>query len=191
MGHPTECSPERQFQLTPRRSLTDVHVEPVPRLEWSLATEAHPHPTSHDASAPASLRRSWIHTAPQHRVLDLYRRLDGPDGRLPAPWWLRALARGEFESRAAAFAFEDEVHRLLTDRGGWVFVPWAGVGESGYWEYAPSERDARRAPTTVSLTDQHAGWLHVVPAYTDASPAPRPVAGVQGLQAMLGEVESW
>ena len=77
MVHQTECSPERRTPLPTRRPQTDVHVEPVPRLEWSLATEAHPHPTSHDATAPASLRRSWIHTAPQRKVLDLYRRLDG------------------------------------------------------------------------------------------------------------------
>ena len=191
MVHQTECSPERRTPLPTRRPQTDVHVEPVPRLEWSLATEAHPHPTSHDATAPASLRRSWIHTAPQRKVLDLYRRLDGPAGLLPAPWWLRALDRGELASRAAAFALEDDVHRLLTGRGGWVFVPWAGLGESGYWEYAPSEREARHAPTTVSFTDQHTGWLHVLPAHAEGAPAPRRVRGLHGLAAALAEVESW
>ncbi|WP_233626521.1 MULTISPECIES: hypothetical protein [unclassified Saccharopolyspora] len=191
MVHSTECFEDRRNPLPSRRFPPEVHLEPVPRLEWSLATEAHPQPAIAQAAAPAALRRSWIHTAPQRKVLELYRQLNGPSGRLPAPWWLRALDRGELGSRAEGFAVEDAVHALLTGSSGWVFVPWAGVGETGYWEYAPSERGGRQAPTTVSLTDQHPGWLHVVPASTDQPPAPRAVDGPGGLRTALPEVESW
>ncbi|MCA1188396.1 MULTISPECIES: hypothetical protein [unclassified Saccharopolyspora] len=189
MVHSTECSPERRDPPRFRRDQTDVLLEPVPRLEWSLATEAHP--VVAEAAAPASLRRSWIHTAAEQKVLDLYRKLHGSASRLPAPWWLRALDRGELSSRAEGFAFEDDVHRLLTSRDGWVFVPWAGTGETGYWEYAPSERGTRHAPTTVALTDDHPGWVEVVAAHTDGPPPPLPLSGTGGLLAALPVVESW
>ncbi|WP_243790435.1 hypothetical protein [Saccharopolyspora gloriosae] len=189
MVHSTECSPERRNPLLDRRSQTDVQLVAVPRLEWSLATEAHP--TVAEAAAPASVRRSWIHTAPEQKVLDLYRKLHGPASPLPAPWWLRALDRGELASREEGFALEDDVHRLLASRGGWFFVPWAGIGETGYWEYGPSERGARRAPTTVALTDQHTGWIQVVAAHTDGPPQPLPLSGPDGLLAALPVVESW
>ncbi|MFR9730500.1 hypothetical protein ACL03H_14850 [Saccharopolyspora sp. MS10] len=189
MVRSTECSPERRDSPLNRRNQYDVHVEAVPRLEWSLATEAHP--TVAWATSPASLRRSWICTAPEQKVLDLYRKLHGSTSRLPAPWWLRAVDRGELSSRAEGFALEDDVHRLLHERGGWVFVPWAATGETGYWEYAPSERGTRQAPTTVTLTDQHPGWIQVVAAYTDGPPQPLPLSGPAGLLAALPVVESW
>ncbi|MER7013052.1 hypothetical protein ABT324_16655 [Saccharopolyspora sp. NPDC000359] len=176
-------------QTGPGRSADDVQLEPVPRLEWSLATEAHP--PALEAAKPASMRRSWIHTAPEQQVLELFRKLHGAQRRLPAPWWLRALDRGELPSREAAFEIEDEVHAALRSRPGWVFVPWAGTGEAGYWEYAPSDRAPMQMPTTVALTDEHNGWLNVVPAHRDAEPVAIPVKGVAGLVAMLPQIESW
>ncbi|MCI2418897.1 hypothetical protein MOQ72_15750 [Saccharopolyspora sp. K220] len=161
----------------------------MPRLEWSLATEAHP--PALEAATPASLRRSWIHTAPEQQVLDLFRKLHGAQRRLPAPWWLRALDRGEIPSRGAAFEIEDEVHAVLGARPGWVFVPWAGIGEAGYWEYAPSDRGAMKMPTTVVLTDEHPGWLNVVAAHGDTEPVPVPVKQAAGLISMLPQIEAW
>ncbi|MEU5851621.1 hypothetical protein [Saccharopolyspora shandongensis] len=171
------------------RSTNDVQLEPVPRLEWSLATEAHP--PALEAATPASLRRSWIHTAPENQVLELFRKLHGAKRRLPAPWWLRALDRGEIESRKTAFEIEDEAHAVLGTRPGWVFVPWAGIGEAGYWEFAPSDRAPMRMPTTVVLTDEHRGWLNVVPAHGEGEPVPVPVKRSTGLVSMLGQIESW
>ena len=172
-----------------RSSRNDVHLEPVPRLEWSLATEIHPRAS--EPVGPASLRCSWIHSAPQDQVLALFRKLNGSARRLPAPWWLRALDRGEIPSRVSAFEFEDEVHALLSARDGWVFVPWAGPGESGYWEYGPSDRAPMKAPTTVVFTDKHPGWVHVVAAHHDAAPLPVPVDRAPGLLSALPRVESW
>ncbi|KEI45990.1 hypothetical protein [Saccharopolyspora rectivirgula] len=173
-----------------RGSLSDVQLEPVPGLEWSLATEAHP-PTEQQAVSPAALRRSWIHTAAEDKVLDLYRELGGSSSQLPAPWWLRALDRGTLPSRQAAFDFEDQVHAVLRDRSGWVFVPWTEVGETGYWEYAPSDREPMKNPTTITLTDEHPGWLNVIPAYRDTQPLPMPLDGVSGLLAALPQIEAW
>jgi hypothetical protein len=191
MTHSKECSVvQTQHNTAPvRRSVSDVQLVPVPRLEWSLATEAHP--PALEAATPASLRRSWIHTAPEEQVLDLFRKLHGAKRRLPAPWWLRALDRGEIESRDAAFAIEDEVHAVLGARPGWVFVPWAGVGEAGYWEYAPSDRAPMRMPTTMVLTDEHRGWLNVVPAHCDTEPVPVPVKQATGLVSLLPQIEAW
>ncbi|RRO13670.1 hypothetical protein EIL87_22010 [Saccharopolyspora rhizosphaerae] len=166
----------------------DVQLEPVPRLEWSLATESHPTPT--EAATPASLRRSWIHTASENQVLGLYRKLNGAQRRLPAPWWLRALDRGDLSSRAEAFAIEDEAHTVLSSRPGWVFVPWADISEAGYWEYAPSDCGSVTMPTTVVLTDEHEGWLNVVPAYRDEEPLPIPTS-TASLLSLLPQVESW
>lgn len=166
----------------------DVHLEPVPRLEWSLATEAHPPAT--EAATPASLRGSWIHTAPERQVLELFRKLNGARRRLPAPWWLRALDRGDIASRAAAFEIEDEVHAVLSSRPGWVFVPWVDISEAGYWEYAPSDRGSVKMPTTVVLTDEHEGYLNVVPAYRDEEPLPLPTSTTQ-LLSLLPQVEAW
>lgn len=172
------------------RTSSGVHLEPLPRLEWSLATEASPQ--AGEALTPDSTRQGWIHRASEEQVLTLFRRLDGSAGRLPAPWWLTALDRGDLPSRAAAFALEDELHALLTARPGWVFVPWAGLGETGYWEYGPSDRTPVTVPTTVVLTDRHPGWVNVVPAHTDTTTAsPVPVRRRDGLEQMLPRVESW
>ncbi|WP_228046483.1 hypothetical protein [Saccharopolyspora montiporae] len=166
----------------------DVRLEPVPRLEWALAAEGHP--PSLSGASPASLRRSWVHTAPEAQVLELFRKLHGSARRLPAPWWLRALDRGELPGRQAAFEIEDAVHATLR-RPGWVFVPWVGVGESGFWEYAPSDRGAVQVPTAVVLTDEHPGWLNALPAHAEAPPRPVPVAGPERLAAELARIESW
>ncbi|WP_235875646.1 hypothetical protein [Saccharopolyspora terrae] len=171
-----------------KRTGNDVQLEPVPRLEWSLATEAHPPAT--EAATPASLRRSWIHTASERQVLELFRKLNGAKRRLPAPWWLRALDRGDLASRAEAFQIEDQVHAVLSARSGWVFVPWVGTSEAGYWEYAPSDRGSVKMPTTVVLTDEHEGWLNVVPAYGDEEPLPVPTSTTK-LLSLLPQVEVW
>ncbi|WP_019856344.1 hypothetical protein [Actinopolyspora mortivallis] len=167
-----------------------MNLIPIPRLEWSLAAESVP-PTS-EAESPEAVRCGWIHTAPERHVLDLFRRLDDSASRLPVPWWLRALARGELASRAEGFAFEDEVHALLTGREGWIFVPWSTAGEIGYWEYTPSDRPPMTVPTTVTLTDRHPGWLDILPAQVDnGNRVAVPEPGVEGLEAMLPRIESW
>lgn len=177
-----------------RSGRADVRVEPLPRLEWSLAVESAP-PVNGVAAgrlSPDALRNGWVHRTPEHRVLSLYRRLNASPGALPAPWWLTALDREEIPSRAAAFALEDDVHALLTSRPGWVFVPWGNTVEAGYWEYAPSDREPVTTPTTVTMTDRHPGWVNVQPAHTDPATAlPMPVRGVAGLAAELPRIESW
>ncbi len=173
-----------------RRGLSgEVSLEPVPRLEWSLATEQHP--AVHEASGPAALRCSWIHRAPEDQVLSLFRKLDGSARKLAAPWWLRALDQGELPSRAAAFDIEDELHALLGSRVGWIFVPWSGVGEAGYWEYGPSDREPMKMPTTVALTDEHPGWINVVAAHAETAGLPLPVRGASALVQALPRIESW
>ncbi|SDJ85879.1 hypothetical protein SAMN04487820_102399 [Actinopolyspora mzabensis] len=168
----------------------DVRLIPTPRLEWSLATESNQ--PEGEAGSPESMRTGWVHTASQDQVLDLFRRLGGPDGRLPAPWWLHALHRGEIGTRAEAFRFEDDLHALLITRPGWVFVPWSTAGEIGYWEYGPSDRPPMSVPTTVTLTDQHPGWINIVPAQTEGAPTPRvPAPGVSELAAILPRIEAW
>lgn len=124
-------------------------------------------------------------------MLALYRKLNGSRRRLPAPWWLRALDRGELPSRAAAFELEDEVHGTLLQRAGWVFVPWTSTGETGFWEYGPSDRGAMKMPTTVTLTDQHEGWVNVIPAHADHPPRARPLRGTADLRTALPDIESW
>lgn len=166
-----------------------MHLEPVPRLEWSLATEGHP-PVL-EGAAPSSLRCSWIHRAPEDQVLALFRKLHGSRRRLPAPWWLRAMDRGELPSRAAAYELEDRIHALLTTRPGWVFVPWTSIGETGFWEYGPSDRGPTKMPTTVTLTDQHSGWINVIPAHADLAPGAQRVHGAAGLGTDLPRVEAW
>jgi hypothetical protein len=178
----------RQGGERTRTSSTGVLLEPLPRLEWSLATDA---TTPANATSPASLRRSWIHQAPAHQVLRLYRRLNRAQRELlPAPWWLRALDHEGLPSREAAFEIEDELHALLTSRAGWVFVPWGEVAE-GYWEYSPSDRGPMRMPTTVVLTDQHTGWIDVCPAHAETSPFTIPMPGVAGLVIALPRIEAW
>lgn len=190
MAHSSELS-------TQHASATgDVRLQPVAGLEWSLAAEDPPPSGADGASdwrepSPASVRRSWIHTAPEHRVVQLYRKLCAAGGSLPAPWWLRALARDELPSRNVAFEFEDAVHDALERRGGWVFVPWVAYGETGYWEYAPSDREPMKVPTTVLCTDEHNGWLSVLPAHGEDEPATRPLERVDGLLEALPRVETW
>ena len=184
-----ELPRDRADRDAPHDRGSDVALEPVPRLEWSLATESQL--PEFDGATPASLRRSWIHTAPQQQVLELYRKLHGARRQLPAPWWLRALDRGEIESRQTAFEFEDAVHAVLANRPGWVFVPWSGIGESGYWEYAPSDRAPMHEPTAVVPTDEHQGMLVAVPAHGEEEPLPVPVSGVDGLISILRKIESW
>ncbi|MDR7302117.1 hypothetical protein [Haloactinomyces albus] len=189
----TECSttsvPRNPIRVS--RPQSDVRLEPLPRLEWSLATEFSP--PEGEALSPESTRHGWIHRAPEHQVLTLFRRLNGSSaGHLPAPWWLPALDRGELPSRAAAFSLEDTLHTLLTSRSGWVFIPWVAPGETVYWEYGPSDRTPMTMPTTVVLTDRHPGWMNVVPAHTDTTPAqPFPIRTVAELERLLPRVESW
>ncbi|RCW47134.1 hypothetical protein DFQ14_101478 [Halopolyspora algeriensis] len=192
MARFAECStvPVSRSPIRVSRPQIDVRVEPLPHLEWSLATESSP-PTG-EAASPESTRRSWIHRAPETRVLTLFRQLDGTASRLPAPWWLTALDRGELPSRAAAFSLEDALHALLTSRPGWAFVPWAAPGEAVYWEYGPSDRTPMTMPTTVVLTDRHPGWVSVVPAHTDTAPArPVPMRSMAELERALPRVEAW
>ncbi|MFJ6670573.1 hypothetical protein ACIQMJ_05635 [Actinosynnema sp. NPDC091369] len=139
-----------------------LRVEPMLALEWSHAIEAAG--VVGVADSPAQTRRAWIHKADEQQVLAMFRAV-GPDA--PAPWWLRALDRGRIASRAAAFALEDEVTRLLGSRPGWVFVPWTTEGEVGYWEFVPSESGVYgpAEPTTVQFTDRHPGFVDLLPAH--------------------------
>lgn len=111
---------------------------------------------------------------------------------VPAPWWLRALAREDLASREAGFRVEDRIAQLLGPRPGWEFVPWAADGESGYWEFMPSERgrSGYAVPTTLLNTDRHPGWIDVLPAHSGATPAPIAVHGPAGLRSRLGEFEA-
>lgn len=179
--------PEQRAAARRGEPVDDVRLEPLPHLEWSIATEAPPEPP---ATSPTTLRRTWIHHAAEAQVLQLYRQLGGPAGRLPAPWWLPALDRGELSSRAAAFEVEDEVHAVLAERPGWVFVPW-GSGGTAYWEYGPSDREPAKVPTTVLLTNAHPGWIEAVPAYADTPGVPVPMAGPSGLLQALPQIEAW
>ncbi|WP_242613453.1 hypothetical protein [Herbihabitans rhizosphaerae] len=158
-------------------------------LEWAQALEQ-----PNDASTtPAGARRAWLHKAPERHVLELYRRAAAAEPDLPAPWWLRALAAGSIRSRRDAFLIEDRVAKLLDSRPGWVFVPWGADGETGYWEYMPSERllDGPGIPTTLQFTDRHLGWLDLVPPHAGYTP-PRAVVvnGPADLRANLSMFES-
>ncbi|MGI5996699.1 hypothetical protein [Saccharomonospora viridis] len=167
-----------------------LHLEPMAELEWSAAIEQQFHPTV--ASCPADARRAWIHRAPEHEVLALYRATRTHSGPIPSPWWLRAVSSGRLRCRADGFRAEDLIHALLTGRPGWEYVPWAADGESGYWEFAPSERDVsgHRIPTTVSLTDRHDGWIDVLAAHSGPPPEPVAVAGIAELRKLAGEFEA-
>lgn len=165
-------------------------LEPMVELEWSRALEQ-PRDAG-VATLPAGMRTAWIHRADEERVLALFRATCEIESHVPSPWWLRAVVSGELDSREDGFRVEDRVHKLLTTRPGWVFVPWAGDGESGYWEFIPSEnrRSGHRIPTTVLNTDRHPGWIDVLPAHSGRTPAPIAVAGLAGLRARLGEFEA-
>ncbi len=166
-----------------------TRLEPMLDLEWSRAIEL---PQAAMAAAtPAELRRAWVHRAPQDSVLALFRASAGM-GPIPAPWWLRAMADGKLDSRDQGFRVEDRIAQLLGPRPGWEFVPWAADGESGYWEFMPSERgkSGHAIPTTVMNTDRHPGWIDVLPAHSGGTPDPIPVAGLAGLRSRLGEFEA-
>jgi hypothetical protein len=164
----------------------------MPGLEWHRAIEL---PGGvWVAGNPAGTRRAWIHRAPEDQVVELYRAASQADRGLAAPWWLRALAEETLSSRKGGFAVEDAVAALLSDRPGWVYVPWVGFGEDGYWEFVPSERTAQTggqiAPTTVQLTHRHTGWIDMIPPHSAAPPDPVPIEGARGLAARLPEVEA-
>ena len=176
----------------PRARVEDAapRLEPMLDLEWSRAIELPPSAAS--ATAPAELRRAWVHRAPEDRVLALFRASAGMDGQVPAPWWLRAFSEGKLDSREQGFRIEDRIAQLLGPRPGWEFVPWAADGESGYWEFMPSERgkSGHAIPTTVVNTDRHDGWIDVLPAHSGATPDPIAVRGLAGLRSRLGEFEA-
>ncbi|WP_199429992.1 hypothetical protein [Qaidamihabitans albus] len=159
-------------------------------LEWSRAIELPLVATS--TTSPAEMRRAWVHRAPETRVLALYRAARVNGDPVPSPWWLRAVAAGGLPSREDGFRIEDRIDKLLRTRPGWEYVPWAADGESGYWEFMPSEggRTGHRIPTTILNTDRHPGWIDVLPAHSRGTPEPIAVAGLAGLRARLGEFEA-
>lgn len=178
---------------THRQKTAHLRVEATAALEWSQALELPS--TAANATSPAGIRRAYLHRAPEAQVLALYQEVCGdPRGAsgVPAPWWLRALARGALDSRVTAFRIEDRIAQLLEPRPGWEFVPWAADGESGYWEFVPSERGPSgfRVPTTLLLTDRHDGWIDVLPAHTGPTPEPLAVQGLAGLRSKLGKIEA-
>jgi hypothetical protein len=178
----------RQSSSAPQ-SRGGLHVEPLIGLEWSDAIEQ---PGGRQAATPAEARLSWLHRAPEAQVLALYRAASSANPGLPSPWWLRAVAAGALASRREGFAVEDRVAKLLSARPGWVFVPWGIDGDTGYWEYMPSERalGVPGVPTTLAHTDRHDGWIDVVGVHARTPPAPIAVAGVADLRANLARLES-
>jgi hypothetical protein len=163
-------------------------------LEWSQAIEPHTALTSiATATKPSEMRRAWVHRAPEDQVLTLYRTAAEVDPELPGPWWLRALATGQLSTRSEGFLLEDRVAKLLDARPGWVFVPWGAEGDTGYWEYMPSERriSGPATPTTLVLTDRHPGWLDIFPVHNAGkTPDPLAVRGLADLRANLARWES-
>ena len=178
---------QRRSSHTPSEAL---RVEPMLGLEWSQAIEQW---GGENATTPAETRRSWLHRAPEQQVLTLYRKIHAADPAAPAPWWLRAFAAGTLTSRLEGYLVEDRVAKLLTARAGWVYVPWSTDGDSGFWEYVPSERKLIEpgVPTTLMLTDRHGGWIDVIRVHSgDVTPEPVAVAGLADLRANLARVES-
>lgn len=167
----------------------ELRVEPTISLEWSEAIEQW---GNERATSPAQTRGAWVHRAPEQQVLEFYRTARKTDPDLPAPWWLRALAAGTLRSRGEGFAVEDRVAKLLAARSGWVFVPWAAEGDSAFWEFMPSERvlTVPGVPTTLVLTDRHAGWIDVIPVHAREAPPPLAVSGLADLRANLARLES-
>jgi hypothetical protein len=159
-------------------------------LEWSQAIELPRVAAS--ATKPADIRRAWVHRAPEDHVVALFRASSKAGGTVPAPWWLRAISEGKLESRVDGFRVEDRIAQLLGPRPGWEFVPWAADGESGYWEFMPSEKgpSGHAIPTTVLNTDRHDGWIDVLPAHSGTTPEPIAVAGLAGLRSRLGKFEA-
>lgn len=126
-------------------------------------------------------------------MVSLFQAVRATGAQVSAPWWLRALAAGRLQSRMGGFAIEDQVSELLDRRAGWAYMPWAGAGEDGYWEYVPSEMDAAElplVPTTVLFTDRHQGWLDVVLAHAGRLPEPMPIAGPVDLRTKLEILEN-
>ncbi len=166
-----------------------LRVEPMIGLEWSQAIEQW---GGEDATVPAQARRSWLHRAPEQQVVALYQRIRTADPTAPAPWWLRAIAAGNLDTRVEGFAVEDRTAKLLSARTGWVYVPWNTDGDSGFWEFVPSERRLTEpgVPTTLMLTDRHPGWLDVYPAHSGKTPDPMPVRGLADLRANLAHLEA-
>lgn len=185
MGLPIDSAPDTAAASAPH----DVRVEPTLGLEWSQALEP---AGSEPATGPAQARNAWVHRAQEKQVLALYQLVSALDADVPAPWWLRALADHGLRSRSAGFAVEDRVARLLDSRSGWVFVPWGSEGETGYWEYMPSERalDVPGVPTTLLLTARHRGWIDVFPVHAGDTPAPIAVDGLADLRANLARIEA-
>ncbi|EHR53841.1 hypothetical protein SacmaDRAFT_5727 [Saccharomonospora marina XMU15] len=172
-------------------TVTDLpRLEPMVELEWATAIEQ-PRDVG-KAVRPADIRTAWVHRAPEERVLALFRSARELYQPVPSPWWLRAVADGTLARRSDGFLVEDRIDRLLARRPGWEYVPWAADGESGYWEFMPSEggRSGHRIPTTILNTDRHSGWIDVLPAHSGATPAPIAVAGLAGLRARMGEFEA-
>ncbi|GAB2979237.1 hypothetical protein [Amycolatopsis acidiphila] len=174
----------------PRSAAHQPLLEPLDGLQWSQAIEL-PRDAAM-ATRPAEIRRAWIHRAPESEVLSLFRAVTASGEPIPSPWWLRALADGRLQSRADGFRVEDRTAQLLSRRPGWEYVPWAADGESGYWEFMPSERgrSGHRIPTTLLNTSRHSGWLDVLPAHSGTTPEPIAVAGLAGLRSRLGEFEA-
>jgi hypothetical protein len=185
---PVRPSTNRVGAFPPARP---VRVEPLLDLEWSRAVE----PTGPISAAmrPSQTRRAWIHRAPEGQVINLYAAVRAVADDSPAPWWLRALAEGRLQSRLGGFAIEDQVTQILDDRPGWMYMPWTGPGEDGYWEYVPSETmtGSARIPTMLVFTDRHSGWLDVIPAHSDPMQVPDPItiSGAAGLRARIAELE--
>ncbi|HET9144320.1 hypothetical protein [Actinophytocola sp.] len=186
-----DASSSRDLALTgdTYSSGEELRVEPTIALEWSQAIEQW---GSERAKSPAEARGAWLHRAPEQQVLNFYLSAREFDPHLPAPWWLRALAAGDIRSRTDGFSVEDRVAKMLATRPGWVFVPWAAEGDSGFWEYMPSERalTVPGVPTTLTLTHRHGGWLDVIPAHAGSPPSPIPVQGLADLRANLARLES-
>ncbi|WP_298181042.1 hypothetical protein [Saccharomonospora sp.] len=159
-------------------------------LAWAAAIEQQFHLTT--ACCPADARMAWIHRASERKVLALYRATRIHSGPIPSPWWLRAVASGRLRCRDDGFRAEDRIHALLTKRPGWEYVPWAADGESGYWEFTPSEHgvSGHHIPTTVLLTDRHDGWIDVLAAHSGSPPEPVAVAGITELRRLAGEFEA-
>ncbi len=172
--------------LIPRGAL---RVEPMIGLEWSQAIDQW---GDQDATSPAETRRSWLHRAPEAQVLALYRTIRESDADAPAPWWLRALEAGRMQSRAEGFAVEDRVAKLLSARTGWVYVPWSADGDTGFWEFMPSERKLHEpgVPTTLMLTDRHPGWIDVIRVHAGDTPEPLAVQGLADLRSNVARLES-
>lgn len=178
------------FPAGPPVEARNPTLEPMDLLQWAQAIELSRDAVS--ATKPAEMRRAWIHRAPEAEVLALFRTVNAGGEPVPAPWWLHALADGRLESRESGFRIEDRTAQLLSRRPGWEFMPWAADGESGYWEFMPSEggRSGHRIPTTVLNTSRHEGWIDVLPAHSGTTPEPIAVAGLAGLRSRLGEFEA-